>query len=109
MPIYEYRCEDCETVIEKLQKFSDPPLTECARCGGRLQKVISAPGLQFKGSGWYVTDYARSGSNGKNGSEKQSERSSESKSESKSDSKSDTKKSESTTKSEPKAAPSKSD
>ena len=61
MPIYEYRCDSCETVIEKRQSFSDALLTECDSCGGSLQKLISAPGLQFKGSGWYVTDYAGKG------------------------------------------------
>ncbi len=71
MPIYEYRCENCETVIEKRQKFSDPPLTTCEVCGGPLQRLISAPGLQFKGTGWYVTDYARGG-NGKPGASAQS-------------------------------------
>jgi len=71
MPIYEYRCENCETVIEKRQKFSDPPLTTCEACGGPLQRLISAPGLQFKGTGWYVTDYARGG-NGKPGASAQS-------------------------------------
>jgi putative FmdB family regulatory protein len=61
MPIYEYRCDTCEAVIEKRQKFSEALLTECETCGGVLQKLISAPGLQFKGTGWYVTDYAGKG------------------------------------------------
>lgn len=67
MPIYEYRCTSCSEVTEIRQKFSDPPLTECEKCGGRLDRLISAPGLQFKGSGWYITDYARASrdSNGK--------------------------------------------
>ena len=64
MPIYEYRCDTCNTVIEKRQRFSDPPLTNCEVCSGPLKKLISAPGLQFKGSGWYVTDYAGKGKNG---------------------------------------------
>ncbi len=66
MPIYEYRCDSCETTVEKRQRFSDPLLTECEICGGPLRKLMSAPGLQFKGSGWYITDYAAKG-NGKNG------------------------------------------
>ena len=70
MPIYEYRCDSCEATIEKRQKFSEPPLTTCEICGGRLQRLISAPGLQFKGSGWYITDYARGGGGDKNGSKK---------------------------------------
>lgn len=70
MPIYEYRCKSCDVVIEKRQKFSDPLLTNCAQCGGPLERLISAPGLRFKGTGWYVTDYARSGAGDDNGGEK---------------------------------------
>jgi len=58
MPIYEYQCESCGRRSEALQKISDPPLTTCAECEGSLTKLISAPSFQFKGSGWYVTDYA---------------------------------------------------
>jgi len=61
MPLYEYRCESCDQVIEVLQRFSDEPLSECRTCGGRLERLLSPPGLQFKGSGWYITDYARAG------------------------------------------------
>jgi len=56
MPIYEYKCEKCGEVMEKLQKFSDEPLRTCA-CGGSLEKLISRSSFQLKGSGWYVTDY----------------------------------------------------
>jgi len=59
MPIYEYKCQSCDQHIEKIQKFSDPPLTQCEACGGPLIKVFSPPGLVFKGSGWYITDYSR--------------------------------------------------
>ena len=59
MPLYEYRCENCGSRIEKIQKFSDPPLATCEKCGGDLTRLLSAPAIQFKGSGWYVTDYAR--------------------------------------------------
>ncbi len=59
MPLYEYRCTKCGERTEVLQHLSDAPLAECPRCGGTLEKVISAPALQFKGSGWYVTDYAK--------------------------------------------------
>ncbi|TAM84115.1 MAG: zinc ribbon domain-containing protein [Acidobacteria bacterium] len=59
MPLYEYRCEKCGALIEKIQKFSDPPLATCEKCGGELTRLLSAPAIQFKGSGWYVTDYAR--------------------------------------------------
>ena len=58
MPIYEYECRKCKAHTEAFQKVSDKPLTKCAKCGGRLDKRISAPAIQFKGSGWYVTDYA---------------------------------------------------
>lgn len=58
MPVYEYHCESCGKRLEKIQKFSDPALTQCEVCGGPLKKVLSAPALIFKGTGWYVTDYA---------------------------------------------------
>jgi putative FmdB family regulatory protein len=58
MPIYEYRCIDCESEHEFIQKFSDDPKTECPDCGGRLEKIISNTAFVLKGSGWYVTDYA---------------------------------------------------
>jgi len=61
MPLYEYRCSKCKDVFEVIQKFSDPPLTVHEGCGGPVERLISAPGLQFKGSGWYITDYARGG------------------------------------------------
>ena len=59
MPLYEYACTQCGQHIEKIQKFSDPPLTRCEKCGGTLKRVLSSPAIRFKGSGWYVTDYAR--------------------------------------------------
>ncbi|MBI1982697.1 MAG: zinc ribbon domain-containing protein, partial [Acidobacteria bacterium] len=59
MPLYEYRCLKCGEQVEKIQKFSDPPLRICARCGGILERLLSSPAIQFKGSGWYVTDYTR--------------------------------------------------
>jgi putative FmdB family regulatory protein len=58
MPIYEYECRKCKAHTEAFQKISDKPLVKCPKCGGRLDKRISAPAIQFKGSGWYVTDYA---------------------------------------------------
>ena len=57
MPIYEYECRKCKAHVEAFQKISDKPLTKCRKCGGKLEKKISAPAIQFKGSGWYVTDY----------------------------------------------------
>jgi putative FmdB family regulatory protein len=57
MPLYEYECTECEARVEVLQRLSDPPLETCSTCGGSLTKLLSAPAFQFKGSGWYVTDY----------------------------------------------------
>ncbi len=60
MPLYEYRCENCGHVFEVIQKFSDPPAEHCPSCGkGPVQKQMSSPAIQFKGSGWYITDYAK--------------------------------------------------
>lgn len=61
MPIYEYRCTKCGHKIEVIQKVSDPPVTVCEKCDGPMSKVISAAGLMFKGSGWYITDYSSKG------------------------------------------------
>ena len=61
MPLYEYECPKDGT-FERMQKFSDPPLAACPTCGGPVEKLLSAPAIQFKGTGWYVTDYARKGS-----------------------------------------------
>jgi putative FmdB family regulatory protein len=61
MPIYEYECRKCKAHIEVFQKVSDKPLGKCRKCGGRLEKLLSAPAIQFKGSGWYVTDYSGKG------------------------------------------------
>jgi putative FmdB family regulatory protein len=73
MPLYEYQCENCGDVFEVMQKFSDAPLTQHATCGGKVHRLLSAPALQFKGSGWYVNDYAKSSSSGSNGSAKKDE------------------------------------
>lgn len=61
MPIYEYQCQSCGHAFETMQRLADAPLTLCPQCEGPLKKLISAPAFQFKGSGWYVTDYSRSG------------------------------------------------
>jgi putative FmdB family regulatory protein len=69
MPLYEYQCESCGHRFEVIQKFSDAPVDTCPTCGGPVQKLLSSPAIQFKGSGWYITDYARSGkSDGGSGS-----------------------------------------
>jgi putative FmdB family regulatory protein len=75
MPIYEYSCAKCGETIEVIQKMSDSPLKTHAKCGGKLTKLISAAGFQFKGTGWYVTDYARkhSGESGESASETKTE------------------------------------
>ena len=59
MPLYEYECERCGHVFEAIQKFSDPPIDKCPKCGGPVHKLQSAPAFHLKGSGWYITDYAR--------------------------------------------------
>jgi putative FmdB family regulatory protein len=61
MPLYEYQCEACGHRFEVIQKFSDAPLEACPRCSGVVRKLLSSPAIQFKGSGWYITDYARAG------------------------------------------------
>ena len=61
MPIYEFECQKCKAHTEVFQKMSDKPPTKCDKCGGRLEKLVSASAIQFKGSGWYVTDYAGNG------------------------------------------------
>ena len=69
MPLYEYECKKCGHRFEKIQKFSDKMVKKCPECGGQVEQVISAPAVQFKGSGWYVTDYAKkSSSPGSSGS-----------------------------------------
>jgi len=84
MPLYEYQCTQCNERSEILQKFSGPPYAHCPKCGGEVKKLHSSPAIQFKGSGFYKTDYATKKSEPKSESS-----SSETKSESKSDSKSD--------------------
>jgi len=59
MPLYEYECEKCGHRFEKIQKFSDKMVKKCPECGGKVEQMISSPAFQFKGSGWYVTDYAK--------------------------------------------------
>ena len=82
MPIYEYQCKSCNERHEIIQRISDEPLTHCPKCGGEMKKLISSPAIQFKGSGFYKTDYASSGSSSKP-SESKSETKYEAKSESK--------------------------
>ena len=90
MPLYEYECEACGRRFEVIQKFSDPPVEQCKECGkGPVRRLLSSPAIQFKGTGWYVTDYAKSSSSGAAKSDTSTTDSS--KSETKSDTTSDTK------------------
>ena len=61
MPLYEYQCQACAHRFEQIRRFSDPPLESCPECGGAVRKLVSSPAIQFKGTGWYVTDYAQQG------------------------------------------------
>ena len=109
MPLYEYQCDACAHRFEVIQKYSDPPIDVCPKCAGAVKKLLSSPAIQFKGSGWYITDYARSGKtdsgtaaaakseSAEKSGEKKTEGSSESKTETKTESKTETKK-ESTSK-----------
>jgi putative FmdB family regulatory protein len=95
MPLYEYACRRCGKTFEVIQKFSDTPLTVHEECGGEVERLLSPPALQFKGSGWYITDYARGGKSspdGKNGSGKEgAAKPAESKGESKPETKTESK------------------
>jgi putative FmdB family regulatory protein len=68
MPLYEYECESGEHRFERIQKFSDPPIATCPTCGRKVRKLLSSPAIQFKGTGWYITDYARKSSGDGKGS-----------------------------------------
>lgn len=70
MPVYEYECLKCGGRFEEIQKFSDEPLKKHDGCGGKVKRLLSAPAIQFKGSGWYITDYVRKGSDGSGKKEK---------------------------------------
>jgi putative FmdB family regulatory protein len=82
MPLYEYQCKKCGHRFERIQRFSDPMVKKCPECGGKVEQVLSAPAVQFKGSGWYVTDYAKKSASSSGG-----EKSESAKSDSSSDSK----------------------
>ncbi len=76
MPLYEYQCKKCHHRFEKIQKFSDSHVKKCPECGGPIEQLVSAPAVRFKGSGWYVTDYAKKpagGSASSSGSESKSD------------------------------------
>jgi putative FmdB family regulatory protein len=97
VPIYEYKCEGCGETFEVIQKFSDDPLTVHEKCGGAVHRLLSAPAFQFKGSGWYVTDYAKAGTStpakteSSDKAESKTETKTETKAEKKTESKTDSK------------------
>jgi putative FmdB family regulatory protein len=82
VPLYEYQCKKCKHKFEKIQKFSDPPVRKCPECGGPVEKVMHAPNVQFKGTGWYVTDYGGKDKSEKSKSEGSSDKASSEKKES---------------------------
>jgi putative FmdB family regulatory protein len=99
MPLYEYECDACGQRFEVIKKFSDPPAESCAKCGkGPVHRLLSSPAIQFKGSGWYITDYAQKGKSDGGSSAGKPETKTDTKADSKSESKGETK-----TKSESKA------
>ena len=91
MPLYEYQCDKCAHRFEVIQKFSDAPIEVCPKCGGPVKKLLSSPAIQFKGSGWYVIDYARKGDSATTSSstETKTDTKTETKTETKTDSKAD--------------------
>lgn len=89
MPLYEYQCEACGHRFEVIQKFSDAPVEACQRCGGAVRKLLSSPAIQFKGSGWYITDYPKKDSGKDSGAQASSEGKTESKTEAKTETKTD--------------------
>jgi putative FmdB family regulatory protein len=97
MPMYDYRCHKCGETFEVIQKFADDPLTIHEGCGGEVERLISVPALQFKGTGWYVTDYGKGGkssassSSSESKTDKKAETKTEAKTESKTESKSESK------------------
>jgi putative FmdB family regulatory protein len=92
MPLYEYECDACGHRFEVIQKFSDAPVETCQKCGATVRKLLSSPAIQFKGSGWYITDYARAGkSDGGSSSSSTKSESSSSAGENKSEAKAETK------------------
>jgi putative FmdB family regulatory protein len=74
MPIYEFECRKCKAHLEVFQKINDKPPAKCRKCGGRLEKLVSASAFQFKGTGWYVTDYASKGSKEKRSADKSADK-----------------------------------
>jgi putative FmdB family regulatory protein len=95
MPLYEYQCDTCAHRFEVIQKFSDAPIDVCPKCGGPVKKLLSSPAIQFKGTGWYITDYARSGKSEATSAPASSDTKTDAKSETKTETKSEPAKTES--------------
>jgi len=74
LPLYEYRCLKCKRHTEKIENLNGPHLKKCPHCGGKVESVITAPAIQFKGSGWYVTDYGKKTSGGDSGKSEKGEK-----------------------------------
>jgi putative FmdB family regulatory protein len=91
MPLYEYQCDACAHRFEVIQKFSDAPIDVCPKCGGAVKKLLSSPAIQFKGTGWYITDYAKSGKTESGGTASANAAKAEAKSDTKAETKTDTK------------------
>ena len=87
MPLYEYRCLKCDRHTEKIENLNGPHLKKCPHCGGKMESVISAPAIQFKGTGWYVTDYGRKTSGGDGGKQEKTDKSEKSEKSEKTESK----------------------
>jgi len=87
LPLYEYRCLKCDRHTEKIEKMDGPHLKKCPHCGGKMESVITAPAIQFKGTGWYVTDYGRKTSGGDSSKSDKGEKSEKSEKSDKSESK----------------------
>jgi putative FmdB family regulatory protein len=104
LPLYEYRCLKCKRHTEKIENLNGPYLKKCPHCGGKMESVLTAPAIQFKGSGWYVTDYGRKTSGGDASKSEQSEKAEKSEKSEKSDK---SEKSEKSSKSDSKSEPSK--
>jgi len=86
MPLYEYQCDACGVQFELIRKFSDPPVDVCPTCGaGGVRKLLSSPAFQFKGSGWYVTDYAKKSEDSSSSAKSAAKAAAESKADAKSD------------------------
>src|SRR5207245_2604416 len=107
LPLYEYRCLKCNRHTDKIENLNGPKLKKCPHCGGKVESVLTAPSIQFKGSGWYVTDYGRKTSGGDASQSEKSEKAEKSEKSDKSDKSDKSEKSEKSSKTDSKSEPSK--